>query len=164
MSIKTVLFFFLTFCCMVTLIAGKLYIITVLWKIFKNQEKIKTWRTIYPKNQENFKKANLRSNFTGSYKRECTSTGRRKPLQYNQGSTLSFWWRYLFLQSESPFVYQVINKTELSITIFRKQSPWNILIKESGSLNNAFCTYNTRCIYFLFYLIIYLFIYLLFFL
>ena len=84
---------------------------------------------------------------------------KRKPLQCNQGSTLSFWWRYLFFQSESPFVYQVINKTKLSITNFQKQSPWNILIKESRSLNNTICTYNTPCIYFSFYLIIYLFIY-----
>ena len=102
--------------------------------------------------------ASLGSNYTGSYKKECTSTGRRKPLQCNQGSTLSFWWRYLFFQSESPFVYQVINKTKLSITNFQKQSPWNILIKESRSLNNTICTYNTPCIYFSFYLIIYLFI------
>ena len=64
----------------------------------------------------------------------------------------------MFFQSESPFVYQVINKTKLSITNFQKQSPWNILIKESRNLNNTICTYNTPCIYFSFYLIIYLFI------
>ena len=101
------------------------------------------------------------SNFTGSYKRECTSTGKRKPLQCNQGSTLSFRWRYLFFQSKSPFVYQVINKTKFSIWNVQKQSPWNILIKESRSSNNTICTYNTPCIYFSFYLIIYLFIILL---
>ena len=66
--------------------------------------------------------------------------------------------RLLFFPSGSPFVYQVINKTKLSITNFQKQSPWNILIKESRSLNNTICTYNTPCIYFSFYLIIYLFI------
>ena len=82
---------------------------------------------------------------------------KRKPLQCNQGSTLSFWWRYLFFQSESPFVYQVINK-KLSMRNSQEQSPWNILIKESRSLNNTVCTYNTPCIYFSFYLIIYLFI------
>ena len=58
---------------------------------------------------------------------------------------------------QSPFVYQVINK-KLSITSFQEQSPQNILIKESRSLNNTICTYNTPCIYFSFYLIIYLFI------
>ena len=126
----------------------------IMEKSLKNREKIKTERATYPKNQKNL--ANLGSNFTGPYKRECTSTGRWKPLQCNQGSTLSFWWRYLFFQSESPFVYQVINKTKLSITNFQKQSPWNILIKESRSLNNTICTYNTPCIYFSFYLIIYL--------
>ena len=55
------------------------------------------------------------ANFTGSYKKQCTSTGRRKPLPCNQGSSLSFW-------SESPIVYQVINKTKLSITNFQKPS------------------------------------------
>ena len=35
--------------------------------------------------------ANLGSNFTGSYKKECTLIGRREPLQCNQGSTFSFW-------------------------------------------------------------------------
>ena len=38
-----------------------------------------------------FRAANLGSNFTGSYKKEGTLTGKRKPLQCNQGSTLSFW-------------------------------------------------------------------------
>ena len=128
----------------------------IMEKFFKNWEKIKTWRAIYPENPENFKSSKPRVQFSGPCKRECTSTGRWKPLQCNQGSTLSFWWRYLFFQSESPFVYQVINKTKLSITNFQKQSPWNILIKESRSLNNTICTYNTPCIYFLFYLIIYL--------
>ena len=70
---------------------------------------------------------------------------KRKPLQCNQGSTLSFWWRYLFFQSESSFVYQAINKTKLSITNFPKQSPWNILIKESKRLNNTICYNNTFC-------------------
>ena len=65
-----------------------------------------------------FRTANLGSNVTSSYERECTSTGRRKPLQCNQGSTLSFWQRCLFFQSESPFVYQVINQTKLFIANF----------------------------------------------
>ena len=125
-------------------------------KIFyKNREKVKTLRTIYPKNQENLKNSKTRAHFTGSYIKECTSTEIRKPLLCNQGSTLSFWWRYLFFQSESPFVYQVINKTKLSITNFQKQIPWNT--NESRSLNKTIFTYNTSWI-FSFYLIIYLFI------
>ena len=69
--------------------------------------------------------ANLGSNFICSYKKECSSTRRRKLLQRNEGSTLSFWWRYLFIyfQSESPFVYKVINKTKLSITNFENRAP-----------------------------------------
>ena len=92
--------------------------------------------------------ASLGSNYTGSYKKECTSTGRRKPLQCNQKSTLSFMWSYLFFyfHSESPFVYKVINKTKLSMTNFQKQSPQNIM--ESLSLNNRICTYNTPYIFF----------------
>ena len=93
---------------------------------YKNREKVKTLRTIYPKNQENLKNSKTRAHFTGSYIKECTSTEIRKPLLCNQGSTLSFWWRYLFFQSESPFVYQVINKTKLSITNFQKESPRSI--------------------------------------
>ena len=110
----------------------------IMEKILKNREKIKTWRTIHLKTHENFKNSKPRSSFTGPYKRECTSTGRRKPLQCHKGSTLSFWWRYLFFQSESPFVYQVINK-KLPITNFQQQRPWSILIKESRSLNNTIC-------------------------
>ena len=68
--------------------------------------------------------ANLGSNFTSSYKRESTSTGRRKPLQYHQGSTLSFLLRYLFFFRVRVLLFTtVINKTKLSITNFQKQSP-----------------------------------------
>ena len=119
-------------------------------KIFyKNRAKVKTLRTIYPKNQENLKNSKTRAHFTGSYIKECTSTEIRKPLLCNQGSTLSFWWRYLFFQSESPFVYQVINKTKLSITNFQKQIPWNT--NESRSLDKTICTYNTSWIFFVFF-------------
>ena len=119
----------------------------------KNREKIKTLRRIYPKNQENLRTVILGFNFTGSYKK-CTSRVRTKPLQRNQGSTLSFWWPTCFSEW-SPFVYRVIDKTKLSITNFQKQIPWNT--NESRSLNKTICTYNTSWI-FLFYLIIYLFI------
>ena len=92
MRIKTVLFFFLTFCCIVSLIVGKLWIITVLSKKFlKIGKKLKHEEIYTRKIKKILRTANLGSNFTGSYKRECTSTGRRKPLQCNQGSTLSFW-------------------------------------------------------------------------
>ena len=66
--------------------------------------------------------------------------------------------RLLFFPSGSPFVYQVINKTKLSITNFQKQRLWNI--KESWSLDNTICTYNTLCIFFVLFnhLFIYLFI------
>ena len=120
----------------------------------KNREKIKTLRRIYPKNQENLRTAILGFNFTGSYKKECTSRVRRKPLQRNQGNTLSFWWPTCFSEW-SPFFYRVINKTKLSITNFQKQIPWNT--NESRSLNKTIFTYNTSWI-FSFYLIIYLFI------
>ena len=120
----------------------------------KNREKIKTLRRIYPKNQENLRTAILGFNFTGSFKKECTSRVRRKPLQRNQGNTLSFWWPTCFSE-RSPFVYRVINKTKLSITNFQKQIPWNT--NESRSLNKTIFTYNTSWI-FSFYLIIYLFV------
>ena len=61
---------------------------------------------------------------------------------------------FFYFQSESPFVYKVINKTKLSITNFQKQSPKSI--KESLSLNDTICTYNTPCTFFRF---IYSFIY-----
>ena len=60
---------------------------------------------------------------------------------------------FFHFQSESPFVYKVINKTKLSMINFQKQSPQNI--KESLSLN-TFCTYNN--LYILFVLFNHLFI------
>ena len=72
-----------------------------------------------------------------------------KGVLYRSGDATCF-----FFQSQSPFFYQIINKTKLFIN-FQKQSPWNI--KESRNLNAIFI-YNTPCL-FSFYLIIYLFIY-----
>ena len=72
-------------------IAGILWIINVSWKIFKSVKNKNKLRTIYLKIKKIFRAANLGSNFTGSYKKEYISTGRRKPFRCNQGSTLSFW-------------------------------------------------------------------------
>ena len=86
-------------------------IITVLWKNFKKSGKNKNkLRTISPKNHENFKNSKSRVVLLVLIK-GFTSVGRRKPLQLNQGSTLSFRWHYFFyFQSKSPFVYKIINK------------------------------------------------------
>ena len=69
MSMKTGLFFSLTFCCVITPSSG--IIVTVLWKIIKNLEKTRT-------NQEQYTlrimkilgTGSLGSNFTGSYNKK----------------------------------------------------------------------------------------------
>ena len=63
MSIKTGLFCFLTFCCIITPISGIIdhYSVT---ENKKNSKKNKTkLRTIYPKNYENFKNSKPRVQF-----------------------------------------------------------------------------------------------------
>ena len=67
MSIKTGLFLFPTFSCIISPISGIIdyYCITNIFKKSgKNKNKL---RTIYPKNHEHFKNNSLGSNFTGSY-------------------------------------------------------------------------------------------------
>ena len=98
-------------------------------KFFKKLEKNKNkLGTIYPKNHEYFKNSKPSVQFYWFLKKECTSTGRRKPLQCNEGSTLSSWWRYLpffIFRVRVTFFYQVINKTKLSISKSLKH--WGVL-------------------------------------
>ena len=73
MRIKTGLLFFLTFCCIITPILV-LWIITVLWEIFKKSRENKNkLKTIYPKNHENFKNSKSKVQFYWFVnKKECT--------------------------------------------------------------------------------------------
>ena len=143
-------FFFLTFCCVISPISGSIHHYCIMKKLKKKKSgKNNKLRTISPKTHENFKNSKPRVVLLVLIKKSVyTSTGRRKPLQCNLGSTLSFRWRYLFFyfQSESPFVYKVINNAKLSMTNFQNQSPQNI--QESLSLNNTICIYNTPYIFF----------------
>ena len=74
MSIKTGLFFFLTFYCIITPISGiikNMYHRSLLYygKFKKSGENKNKLRAILTKNHENLKTARLGSSFTGSYKR-----------------------------------------------------------------------------------------------
>ena len=142
-------FFFLTFCCVISPISGSIHHYCIMEKLKKKKNRGKITKTISPKTHENFKNSKPRVVLLVLIKKSVyTSTGRRKPLQCNLGSTLSFRWRYLFFyfQSESPFVYKVIKNAKLSMTNFQNQSPQNI--QESLSLNNTICIYNTPYIFF----------------
>ena len=93
MSIKTGIFCSLTFSCII-IYSDCWYIIDhycIMENFQKNRGKKKRSEQYALKIKNILRTANLGSNFTGSYKKECTSTGRRKPLQCNQRSTLSFW-------------------------------------------------------------------------
>ena len=65
----------------------------IMEKFLKNREKIKTWRTIYPKNQEKFKNSKPS---VQSYKGECTQQKEGnhysviKGLLYRSGDTACF--------------------------------------------------------------------------
>ena len=63
--------------------------------------------------------ASLGSNFTSSYKKRVHLNRKKetKGVLYRSGDTP------FVLFSDSPIVYQVINKTKLSITIFQNPSP-----------------------------------------
>ena len=66
MSIKTGLFFILSFCCIITLISG----ITDHYCIMENLKEIR--RKYTQKIMKILRTASLGSSFTGSYKKECT--------------------------------------------------------------------------------------------
>ena len=69
MSIKTGLFFFLTFSCIITPISGIINRYCIMENLIKNSGKHKNkLRTIYQKNHEILRAASLEPNFTGSYK------------------------------------------------------------------------------------------------
>ena len=76
MSIKRGIFFFPTFCCIITPISGIIDRYYVMQNLKKSGENKNTLRTIYPKILTT---ASLGSNFTGSYKkRECATVGRQE--------------------------------------------------------------------------------------
>ena len=63
MSIKTGLFLFLTFCCIITPISDIIDHYCIMENFKKSGENDNKVRTIYPKNHENFKSSNPRVQF-----------------------------------------------------------------------------------------------------
>ena len=73
MSIKTGIFFFLIFCCIITLISGIIDHYFIMENCLKNWKKIRTKQKQYTlKIIKNLRTASLGSNFTGSYKKRVS--------------------------------------------------------------------------------------------